>query len=157
MHQHKKCLMGPAICLSGSAHASDWWMVWVAHEMLSEGMKVVAFPDTSHTFCRMVTNTLTSYTWSSLFRVYLRRTSWSKRGERECMSGSPVISDLCPGLGCCRCHCQAHRSTSCAANLICCSLLVRQHVWSSSVDWFLLLVPYCVHVRQGRPVLGTPK
>lgn len=42
-----------------------------------------------------------------------------------------------------------------ATNLICYSMFLKQEVWISLVDWFLLLVPYCIHVRQGRP--GTPK
>lgn len=71
-YRHKRSLMGPVICLSLSAHASDGWMVWVPQEMLFEGMRAdpaVALSDTSHTFCCAVTDILTSYTWSSLFRV----------------------------------------------------------------------------------------
>lgn len=155
--------MAPAICLSFSAHASDWWMVWVTHEMLCEGTRVdpaVAFPDTSHIFCRTVTNTLTSYAWSSLFSVYLWRTSWSKLGETECMLGSPVTSDLCLGLGCCQGQSQAHRSTSC-----CCFLLFSVSQ-STGLNFFSRLISspdalLCpCQTRQaslGDPKVGIPR
>lgn len=148
---------GPAICLWFSAHLSHLEVAWITYEMFSEGTNVdsaVTFPDTFHTF-----------PWLSLTHghqalsvhcsrmngqlVPIRREGTRARAHRE---RRPLPKQ---GLLWALLRCTPLNLTWLQFFAALC--LVTQQIWTSLVDWFLPLMPYCVHVGQGRAVLGTPK
>lgn len=136
----------------------EWLIVvWVTHFLWGNKCRLSSHIPWLSAFPGTVTNTLTSQTRSSLFLVYVWRASWSPSGERGHLSGPTTTLTSAQAWAAGSVIARHNNQLHIATNLICSSLLSHKQVRTSLVDWFLPLVPYCVHVRQGREVLGTPK